>query len=32
VLPADRVSRLLTTLRGLVDLRDVSEIATLAAG
>jgi 2-methylcitrate dehydratase PrpD len=27
-----RVSRLLTTLRGLVDLRDVSEIATLAAG
>jgi 2-methylcitrate dehydratase PrpD len=32
VLPADRVTRLVTALRGLADLRDVGEIATLAAG
>ena len=32
VLPAERVSRLAATLRRLVDLRDVGEIATLAAG
>ena len=32
VLPADRVARLLATLRRLVDLRDVGEVATLAAG
>lgn len=32
VLPADRVARLVTTLRGLPDLPDVAEVATLAAG
>ncbi|MGH7343431.1 MAG: MmgE/PrpD family protein [Candidatus Rokuibacteriota bacterium] len=32
VLPAERVSRLAASLRRLVDLRDVGEIATLAAG
>jgi 2-methylcitrate dehydratase PrpD len=32
VLPADQVSRLMATLRRLVDLRDIGEIAMLAAG
>jgi 2-methylcitrate dehydratase PrpD len=32
VLPADQVSRLVATLRRLVDLRDIGEIAMLAAG
>jgi 2-methylcitrate dehydratase PrpD len=32
VLPAERVSGLVAALRGLVELSDVGEIATLAAG
>jgi len=32
VLPVDRVTRLVTALRGLADLPDVAEIAALAAG
>jgi hypothetical protein len=32
VLPAERVARLVSALRGLADLPDVSEVAALAAG
>jgi 2-methylcitrate dehydratase PrpD len=32
VLPADRVTNLMTALRGLADLPDASEVAALAAG